>query len=633
MARIPINGVYADGEGNIVVSGNATIYEFKSADPSNPDTIATIYAAETGGSAIATGIVTTDSNGIYEAWIDDSDYSGNQIFTVILSKSTHTDPPIQFGLPGLSFKDTSETLTNKTLTSPVLTLPQIDDTSEDHQYVFAVNELSADRTVTLPLLTGNDTFTFNDFAATLTNKKLTKPKIITDISDTNGNELLKVTATGSAINEITLANAAIGNDPTLTASGGDTNIGINLVPKGTGNIQAGGNVVATLASFLNYRVGGNCKQASSSTITVEAVEIIVNGVSVIKTTDTTVSLGTAGDWVDNESERAVSTYGYVYINAAGVIELDDQAPDASDPDDNTSGILRYNNTGTDTSWRRCIGEFYMNSTGSGELDADGVWNFDELNVLPRSFLTGLVLSNGTDADHDIDIAAGECRDSANDTNMRLVPPITKQIDATWAVGTAAGGLSSSLTAPANDTWYHVHQIIVAGVVDVGFDTSITAANLVTDHSATAFRRIGSVLTDGSANILAFVQNGDDFAWDVPVRDWNATNPGTSAVTQACTVPTGVIVYPKLAISLDDGTIAADIHMLVTALSQTDTAASGSNFSIKLRNSSVAVGFSSFISDVWTNTSSQIRTRLSVSNADIDTEGICHGWKDRRGRDA
>src|SRR3990167_11133151 len=58
--------------------------------------------------------------------------------------------------------DATQTLTNKILTSPTLTTPQINDTSSDHQYIFAVSELAADRTVTLPLLTGNDTFTFND---------------------------------------------------------------------------------------------------------------------------------------------------------------------------------------------------------------------------------------------------------------------------------------------------------------------------------------------------------------------------------------------------------------------------------------------------------------------------------------
>ena len=63
-------------------------------------------------------------------------------------------------------------------------------------------------------------------------------KLVGDVIDTNGNELLKVTATTSAVNEVTLANAATGVAPTLTASGGDTNIGFKLVAKGTGEITA-----------------------------------------------------------------------------------------------------------------------------------------------------------------------------------------------------------------------------------------------------------------------------------------------------------------------------------------------------------------------------------------------------------
>ena len=72
---------------------------------------------------------------------------------------------------------------------------------------------------------------------TLTNKTLTSPKIGTAIADTSGNELLKVTATGSAVNELTLANAAASGNPTLSATGGDTNVGIDLTPKGLGAIK------------------------------------------------------------------------------------------------------------------------------------------------------------------------------------------------------------------------------------------------------------------------------------------------------------------------------------------------------------------------------------------------------------
>ena len=71
---------------------------------------------------------------------------------------------------------------------------------------------------------------------TLTNKTLTSPKIGTSILDTNGNELFKITATSSAVNEITYNNAATGNKPTFTASGGDTNIGVSIQPKGSGQV-------------------------------------------------------------------------------------------------------------------------------------------------------------------------------------------------------------------------------------------------------------------------------------------------------------------------------------------------------------------------------------------------------------
>jgi hypothetical protein len=85
---------------------------------------------------------------------------------------------------------------------------------------------------------------------TLTNKTLTSPKIGTSILDTNGNELFLLTATGSAVNELTFANAAAGNAPSFTASGGDSNISINLVPKGTGQIQINGSQASTVGKAI-----------------------------------------------------------------------------------------------------------------------------------------------------------------------------------------------------------------------------------------------------------------------------------------------------------------------------------------------------------------------------------------------
>ena len=136
----------------------------------------------------------------------------------------------------------SQTLTNKTLTSPVITTPQINDTSLDHQYIVVPSELVADRNINLPLLTDSDTFVFNNHAATLTNKTLTapvlnSPVIGTQINDTNGAELIHLTATASAVNEISFANAATGGKPTISATGDDTNITVQINGKGTGSIE------------------------------------------------------------------------------------------------------------------------------------------------------------------------------------------------------------------------------------------------------------------------------------------------------------------------------------------------------------------------------------------------------------
>ena len=85
---------------------------------------------------------------------------------------------------------------------------------------------------------------------TLTNKTLTSPKIGTNILDTNGAELLNITATGSATNEFTIANAATGSPPTLSATGSsDSNIDVAIVPKGTGETKIGtGAANATITS-------------------------------------------------------------------------------------------------------------------------------------------------------------------------------------------------------------------------------------------------------------------------------------------------------------------------------------------------------------------------------------------------
>ena len=129
---------------------------------------------------------------------------------------------------------------------------------------------------------------------TLTNKTLTSPKIGTNILDTNGLELLNLTATGSAVNELTLANASTGNSPVLSATGGDSNVGITLTPKGTGeitiaagNLNYGGTAVTATGAELNYSdLATLGTSAASKVLTANANNLTTISGAVLNTEDT-----------------------------------------------------------------------------------------------------------------------------------------------------------------------------------------------------------------------------------------------------------------------------------------------------------------------------------------------------------
>ena len=60
------------------------------------------------------------------------------------------------------------------------------------------------------------------------------------ILDESSNEQIKFATTGSAVNEFTVTNAATGNAPALSVTGGDSNIDLNLTPKGIGRATFNG---------------------------------------------------------------------------------------------------------------------------------------------------------------------------------------------------------------------------------------------------------------------------------------------------------------------------------------------------------------------------------------------------------
>lgn len=118
------------------------------------------------------------------------------------------------------------------------------------RHVLTSDDLDAFEATTQNAVTATST-------TTLSNKTLTAPKFVNGgfIADANGNEQIKFNTTASAVNEITITNAAAGSDPSIAVTGGDTNIDLNLISKGTGVIQANGNPIALARLSVNAQSG------------------------------------------------------------------------------------------------------------------------------------------------------------------------------------------------------------------------------------------------------------------------------------------------------------------------------------------------------------------------------------------
>jgi len=99
------------------------------------------------------------------------------------------------------------------------------------------------------------------------------------MTDANGNELLLTATAASAVNEVTIGNAITLSSPTIAATGGDTNISLNLVSKGAGSILANNTLIATANNSLT--LSNKSIDATTNTVT------NVSNLSVKRQNDTT----------------------------------------------------------------------------------------------------------------------------------------------------------------------------------------------------------------------------------------------------------------------------------------------------------------------------------------------------------
>lgn len=109
---------------------------------------------------------------------------------------------------------------------------------------FAYANTATNSTLTLPT-SATDTLAALGLAQTWTAAQTygtdiliaTSPKIVTNIHDTNGNILVNIGATGSAVNYVKITNAITGTAGPIIAADGETNVDLKIAGKGTGKVH------------------------------------------------------------------------------------------------------------------------------------------------------------------------------------------------------------------------------------------------------------------------------------------------------------------------------------------------------------------------------------------------------------
>jgi hypothetical protein len=262
--------------------------------------------------------------------------------------------------------------------------------------------------------------------------------------------------------------------------------------------------------------------------------------------------------------------------------------------------------------------------GSGLSGSGGALTLDPSFL--RSYLAGLQLSNDSTSPNTVlDISAGVCVDSTNAYFIKL-GAFTKSTAGAWASGSGSNGMGTGLTVAA-DTWYHIFAILKGGAYDIYFDTSVTAANA--PAGTVAFRRIGSIATDGNAHIVLFSQNGDEFLWSTPYSNYDGT-PSSSPISFVVSVPTGVEVCARFRAFITSTSEATGVIFYSPDQAPMTFFTPAGNSSLVTNIQSGAMQVSGDFT-VRTNTSQQI-TLASFETAYPNLALATYGWIDRRGRD-
>ena len=367
---------------------------------------------------------------------------------------------------------------------------------------------AASNTLTLPSTGGDVNLVSTASTATLTNKTLTAPKIADGgfIADANGNELVVFQTTSSAVNEIEITNNATGSNPIIAATGGDTNIGIALTPKGTGeivigagNLNYGGTAVTSTGAELNILDG-----VTSTAAELNILDGVTSTAAELNILDGVTSTAAELNIVDGNTSATATTVAdadRVVLNDNGTMVQVAVTDLAAYFDDEITAMPNLVTTAATTVGALDSGSitsgFGTIDTGSSNITTTGVGSFGSLDISGDIDVDGTTNLDAVDVDGAVNFAA----------------------DVTFADGA---------------------DIITASAGTSNFRAGVNAGNSIAsggNYNVVVGDEAGTALTTGDANVAVGFEalktedaNGESVA--VGYQALKAQNVGASGVNTA-----------------------------------------------------------------------------------------------------
>ena len=292
------------------------------------------------------------------------------------------------------------------------------------------------------------------------NLRATSPLITTGIDDSNGNTVIGLTATGAAVNFISVANAAAGGHPVISSAGAGADINLTFSPKG-----AGVNVF-TKNLLMDVGAGALDNLINVDSLTSGAVDasfgFFVAGVGSATANDGPYFLARGNTYNANSDQRG--SFLFTAGNPIG-------------PSGN-QGTIRFF-TGNEVERMQIMRDGTIQFIGPESYFGNGV-----TNAAPSDYIINATGGSGTDiAGADLILAGGK------GTGNAIQGMILQRYPLTGATGTTLQSLSTA-TFPL---WVSMH---------IRNDGDITVANTVTETSVLGASQAGSskILEAGLARV-------------------------------------------------------------------------------------------------------------------------------------